>query len=70
VKPGKTNVSYADLSKTRRCYNVIAFKFVLKYFIRQIQAKRGEKGVKLSGISLLLVYAVADDDFLAKTQQL
>ena len=70
MKSGKTNVSYADLSNSRRCYNFIAFKFVLKYFIRQIQAKRGEGGVKLIGIYLLLVYAVPDDDFLVQTQQL
>jgi len=67
----KIRVSYAELFKTRRYYNVVAFKFVLKYFNGQIQA-RGEGvgwGVKLSGIYLPLVYAVADDDFLVRTQQ-
>jgi len=37
----KIRVSYADLFKSRRCYNVIAFKFVLKYFIGQIQERVG-----------------------------
>jgi hypothetical protein len=69
------------LSKTRRCFTAIAFKFALKYFIRQIQGKRGAGGGLPNGTYLLLVYAAAaaaaaaaddDDDYdlLAKTYEL